>query len=84
MGFKGFPGGSRGKEPICQCWRLKRRGSNPWVRKIPWRRAWQSIPVFLPGEFYGQRSLAGYGPWGYKESDMAVATEHTRTWVFKL
>ena len=32
------------------------------VRKIPWRRAWQPTPVFLPGEYYGQRSLAGYGP----------------------
>ena len=33
---------------------------NPWVRKIPWRRAWQPTPVFLPGEPHGQRSLAGY------------------------
>ena len=29
---------------------------NPWVRKIPWRREWQPTPVFLPGEFHGQRS----------------------------
>ena len=35
----GFPGGSRGKEPTCQCRRLKRQGLDPWVRKIPWRRA---------------------------------------------
>ena len=34
-----------------------------------WRREWQSIPVFLPGESHGQRSLAGYSPWGHKESD---------------
>ena len=34
------------------------------------RREWQPIPVFLPGEFHGQRSLAGYSPWGCKESDM--------------
>ena len=33
-----------------------------WVRKIPWRRAWQPTPVFLPGESHGQRSLAGYSP----------------------
>ena len=39
------------------------------VRKIPWRRAWQPTLVFLPGEFHGQRSLAGYSPWGCKESD---------------
>ena len=43
---------------------------DPWVRKIPWRRAWQPTPVFLPGESHGQRSLAGYSPWGHTESDM--------------
>ena len=35
--------------------------NGPWVRKIPWRREWLPTPVFLPGEFHGQRSLAGYG-----------------------
>ena len=50
-----FPGGSDGR--IClQC---RRPGFNPWVRKIPWRRKWQSTPVFLPGKSHGQRSLAG-------------------------
>ena len=39
------------------------------VRKILWRRAWQPSPVFLPGESHGQRSLAGYSPWGHVESD---------------
>ena len=34
-----------------------------------WRRKWQPTPVFLPGEFQGQRSLVAYGPWGHKESD---------------
>ena len=38
-----------------------------WVAKIPGRREWLPTPVFLPGEFHGQRSLAGYGPWGHKE-----------------
>jgi len=38
----------------------KRRRLDPWVGKIPWRRAWQPPPVFLPGESHGQRSLAGY------------------------
>ena len=52
-----------GKEPACQC---KRYGFNPWVGKIPLRRNWQPTPVFLPGESYGQRSLAGYSPWGRK------------------
>ena len=42
---------------------------DPWVRKIPWRRKWQSTPVFLPGESHGWRSLVGYSPQGGKESD---------------
>ena len=44
-----------------------------WVRKIPQRRKWQPTPVFLPGESHGWRSLAGYSPWGCKESHM---TQH--------
>ena len=56
---------------IClQCRRHRRHGFNPWVRKIPWRRAGQPTPVLLPGEFHGQRSLAGYSPRCLKESDM--------------
>ena len=42
---------------------------HPWIGKIPWRRAWQPPPVLLPGESHGQRSLAGYSPWGHTESD---------------
>ena len=42
---------------------------DPWIGKIPWRRKWPPTPVFLPGEFHGQRSLVGYSPWGRKESD---------------
>ena len=64
-----------GKESACQCERNKRHGFNPWVGKIPWRRKWQPTPVFLPGESHGQRSLAGYRPWGRKESHN-WATEH--------
>ena len=62
--------GTRGKEPASQCSRLKRHRFDPWVGKIPWRRKWQSTPVFLPGESHGQRNLAGYGPQSHKESDM--------------
>ena len=40
-----------------------------WVGKIPWRREWLPTPVIMPGEFHGQRNLAGYHPWGLKESD---------------
>ena len=51
---------------------------DPWVGKIPWRRARQPPPVFLPGESHGQRSLEGYSPWGHKESDMTKQlTTHT-------
>ena len=58
-----------GKESTHQC---KRH------RFDPWRRKWQPTPVFLPGESHGQRSLAGYSPRGFKESD---TTEHThRHW----
>ena len=42
---------------------------DPWVRKIPRRREWLPTPVFLPGESHGQRSLAGYSPWGCTKSD---------------
>ena len=42
--------------------RWKRRMFKPWARKMPWRRAWQPAPAFLPGESQGQRSLAGYSP----------------------
>ena len=66
---RGLPGWLSGKEPTCQCRRLKRRRFHPWVGKIPWRRTWQPTPVFLPRKSSGQRSLVGYSPWGGKESD---------------
>ena len=70
----GFPGGASGKEPTCQSRRHKRLRFDPWVRKIPWRRAWQPTPVLLPGESQGQWSLVGYGPLGYKQLDTTEAT----------
>ena len=56
----------------------ERPGFDPWVGKIPWRREWQPTPVFLPGEFHGQRSLVGYSPWGNKKLD---TTEHTHIYL---
>ena len=56
--------------------RCKRPEFGPWVRKIPWRREWQPIPVLLPGEFYGYRSLADYSPWGRKRVWHAWETKH--------
>jgi len=71
---KGASGGASGKEPTCNTGDVERHGFNPWVRKIPWRTAWQPTPVFLPGEFHGQRSLAGYSSQGHKGLDMTEAT----------
>ena len=62
------------KEPACQFRRHKRCRFDPWVRKIPWRRAQQCIPVFLLGESHGQGSLVGYGPKVCKGSDSIEVT----------
>ena len=80
----GFPGGTRGKEPACQYWIHETHRFNPWVGKMPWRRAWQPTPVFLPGESRGQKSLVGYSLWGHKESERTEITlqecsEHPNT-----
>ena len=66
--YFGLPGGSDGKESVCNAGR---------PRSIPWRRKWQPALVFLPGEFHGQRSLVGYRPWGHTESDTAEGLTHT-------
>ena len=60
----GFPGGSDGKESACSA------GDPASVfgsGRFPWSSEWLHTPVLLPGEFLGQRSLAGYSPWGCKE-----------------
>ena len=56
----GLPYWFGAEESACQC---RRRGFNPWVGKILWRRKWQPTPVFLTRESHGQRSLVGYSPW---------------------
>ena len=61
-----------GEESACH---YRRRGLDPWVRKIPWRRKWQPTPVFLPGECHGQRSLAGYSPQGCKRIGYVVTKQ---------
>ena len=72
--LRGFPRGAIDKELACQCRRHTRHRFSPWVRKVPWRRLWQSTPVLLPGESHGQRSLVGYSPWGHKELDTSEVT----------
>ena len=74
-----FSGGTSGKESACQCRRHKRCRFNPWVGKIPWRRAWQPTLVSLPRESHGQRSLVAYSSWGCKESDTTEQHTHTHT-----
>ena len=69
VSLTGLPWCLRWQRILLQCRRSKRHGFDPWVRKISWRREWQSTPAF-PGKFHGQRSLVGYSPWGHKESDM--------------
>ena len=49
-GWLSLPWWHNGKESACQC---RRRGFNPWSRKIPWRMEWQHTTVFLPGESHG-------------------------------
>ena len=66
---KGPPRWLSSKESACQCRSLRRLKFDPWMGKIPWKRARQPNPVFLPGESHGQRSLDRYSPWGQKESD---------------
>ena len=53
----------------CLCRGRGRCGFSPWVWKIPCSRKRQLTPVLLPGESHGQRSLAGYSPWGCKKLD---------------
>ena len=55
---------------LSQRWKIfpkfRRCMFDPWVGKIHWRRAWQSTPVFLPGNSHRQRNLAGYSPWAHR------------------
>ena len=75
LGGKGCPGGSGSKETACNA--ETRVLSLGW--KNPLEREWQPTPVLLPGAFYGQRSLAGYSPWGRQEWDTTAGL--TLSWV---
>ena len=72
----GFPGGASGEEPICQWRRHQRHGFDPWVGEIPWRRAWQHTPVFLPGESHRQRSLVASQRVRHDWSDLPCTSTH--------
>ena len=62
--------------PLAAEGQLTEEQVDPWVRKIPWKREWLPTPIFLPGEYHGQRSLAGYSPRDCMESDTAVSNIH--------
>ena len=65
-----------GKESLCQWEGPRRHRFSPWAGKIPWRRKWPLIPLFLPGKSPGQKSLVDCCPGSLKELNM---TEHART-----
>ena len=68
---EGFPGAALAKNPPAN---PGDADSTPGSGRSPRRRAQQPAPVLLPGESHGQRSLAGYSPWGRKESDTTELT----------
>ena len=63
VNYRGLPWCFRQWRVCLQC---GRPGFDLWVGKVPWRRKWQPIPIFLPGKSHGWSSLAGYSPWGHK------------------
>ena len=72
----GFPGGAVVR--IClQMLETQEKQFDPWVRKIPWSRKWQPIPVFLPGESHGQRNLAEYIAHGVTKSQTHAVIKET-------
>ena len=62
------------KNPPANAGDIREVGLILTVTKIPWRRVWQPSPVFLPEKSHGERSLAGYSPWGHTESDITEVT----------
>ena len=72
MQWQGFPTGSVVKS-------LPATQKTQEARVCPWCHGWQPTPVFLPGESHGERSLAGYSPWGRTELDATEAAEHAHT-----
>ena len=73
--YKGFPGGSVVKNLPA----MQEKWVQSWVRKIPWKRKWQFTPVYLSGKSHGQRSLAGYSPWGHRRVRHNLVTEQQQS-----
>ena len=73
--YSSGPGGTSGKEPAWQCKRRKRCGFDLLFRKIPWKKVWQTTPVFWPGESHGQKNLAGlYSSWNSPGQNTGVGS----------
>ena len=64
------------------CLQCSRPRFDPWVGKMPWRREWQSTPVFLSGESHGQRIQAGYSLWDHKELDTTEQLTTITMWFW--
>ena len=76
------PGSTTGKESTCQCRRGTRLRFDPWVRKIPWKRAWQPTPVFLCGESHGQRKEPDELQFtGLQRRDLACTHAYITQWL---
>ena len=61
---------------------MRDEGSVPGLGRSPGGGAWQPTPVVLPGESHGQRSQAGYSPWGHTELETTEASQHAHTWQY--
>ena len=72
--LRGFPGGTSGKEPSCQCRKLKRRGSNPGLERFPQEGIGNPLQYSCLKNPMDRRNPAGYSPWGHKESDTTEVT----------
>ena len=72
-----FPGGTSVKNPPASAGNIRDIGSIPGLGRSPGGENGNLTPVFLPGESHGQRSLAGYSPWGRRVRHDLV-TKHTR------
>ena len=75
----GVPSGSAVKNPPA----MQETWFDPWVGKIPWRKAWQPTPVSLSGQSHGQRSLAGLQSTGLQRVGHDWATKHSIKWLSK-
>ena len=75
--------GNRVSSGVCSTVSSQRQSRTEAVLagRIPWRRAWQPSPVFLPGKSHGQRSLVGYSVWCWKEPAMRLTLSRFFRWI---